>query len=126
MRDVPPQRISIIIVKLWHVLEVRRALSHQSTFAQEWDLSLRIKAVLSSELVYVRHELISRDADERVLDLAGDVLGHCDDALLASAVVVGAVVDFGESIVLKFGLFGHVHGIVTGCLSVGTQSGKWG
>jgi hypothetical protein len=94
MSDFSTQRIAIAVIQLWQILKVRGTLSNQSALAKERNFSLRIETVLSSEIVHICHELGSRDADERILDLASDVLGHCDDALLASALMVGTAIAF--------------------------------
>jgi hypothetical protein len=92
MSDFPTQRIAIVVVQLWQILKVRGTLSNQSAFAKERDFGLRIETVLPGEVVHISHELGSRNADERVFDLAGNVLSHCDDALLAPALMVGTAI----------------------------------
>lgn len=126
MRDLPTQRVAVAVVKIWYVLKVRRALGHQSALAQKWHFSLRVKAVLSSEFVHVGHELLSRDADEGILDLPRDVLGHCDNTLLAPVLLVGiagiGTAACAERIVLELRLFGDAHTIVADRLSVSALS----
>lgn len=106
MSDISPQRIAIVVVQFRHILKVRWALSHQSSFAKKRHFSLRVETVLPSEIVYICHELISGDANERVLDFSSDILGHCDDALLAPAfmVVIAASILGAEAIVFELRL----------------------
>jgi hypothetical protein len=117
MRDFSAQRVAVTVVKIWYVFEVCWALGHQSTFAQEWHLSLRVEPVLSSEIVHVGHELLSWDTDERVFDLARDVLGHCDNTLLAPVLLVGTAA-CTRRVILELRLFGDAHPLVADCLSV--------
>jgi hypothetical protein len=95
MGNLPPQRVAIIIIQLWYIFKVCRALRHQSALAKERNLRLGVKPVFSSEFVHVRHKLIFRNADERILNLAGDILGHRDDALLVSPLVAIAAIAVG-------------------------------
>jgi hypothetical protein len=90
--DFPTQRIAILVAQLWQILKVRGTLSNQSAFAKERHFCLRVETVLLGEVVHICHELGSRDTNERVLDLAGDVLSHCNDALLAPALMVGTAI----------------------------------
>lgn len=123
MRDISTQRVPIVVVKFRQILKVRRALRHKSALAKEWHFGVRIEAVFAGELIHIRHELISRNANERVLDLAGDVLGHCYDALLAPAVMVCAAMGTSacaELIALELRLFWNVDSIVAGNLLVAT------
>jgi hypothetical protein len=92
MSDLPTQRIAILVVQLWQILEIRGTLGNQSALAKERHFCLRVETVLAGEVIHICHELDSRDTNERVLDLAGDVLGHCDDALFASALMVGTAI----------------------------------
>ena len=125
MRDFPAQRVAVFVVKIWYVFEVCWALGYQSTLAQERHLGLWVKAVLLSEVVHVCHELLSRDADQRVLDLACNVLGHCDNALLTPVLLVGITIGAdacAQRVILESRLFGDAHGIVADRLSVFAQS----
>ena len=124
MRDFSAQRVAVIIVQVRYVLEVCWALGHQSALAQKWHFSLWIEAVLSSEVVHVCQKLLSRNADERVFNLACNVLGHGDNALLAPVLFVGAATGADactQRVILELSLFGSTHGIVADRLSVFVQ-----
>jgi hypothetical protein len=127
MRDFSAQRVAVIVVKVRYVFEVCWALGHQSAFAQKWHLGLWVEAVLSSEVVHVCQKLLSRDADEWVLDLACNVLGHGDNTLLAPVLFVGAAVvadAYTQRVIFELSLFGSTHGIVADRLSVCALSGS--
>lgn len=120
MSNISPQRISIVVVQFRHVLKICRALSHQSALAKKRHFGLWVETVLSSEVVHVCHKLISWDADKRILNFAGDVLGHGDDALLAPAFMVriAASIVGAEAIVLhELRLFRDLGHVVAGHLS---------
>ena len=81
MRHLYPESFSVGIVELGHILKVGRILGHQRALAEE--MKLVIEAVSLSKGIDVRKKICLWNACKRILDLAGVVVGHGGEALLA-------------------------------------------
>lgn len=121
MRDVSAQRVPVVVIQFRDIFKVRRALSYQSAFVKKRYFCFLVETVLFGKRVHICQELIFRDADQRVFDLASDILSHRDNALLAPLVMARAAMGLSfhsETIVLGFRLFRDLSKIVAGSLSV--------
>lgn len=80
---------AVLFIQLGQVFKVAGVLRHERALLQELDFVHQI--VDLGEALDVGHELGLGDAGKRVLDFAGDVVGHGDDAGLAHGIMVGTV-----------------------------------
>lgn len=80
---------AILFIQFGQIFKIARILRNERALLQKLDVVEHI--VFLGESLDIGHQLGLGDAGKRVLDLAGDIVGHGDDAGLAHGIVVGVL-----------------------------------